>query len=90
MVTYQLTLYKKFFAIKHGIDPANIDTHFILLKRTAKKNHVEFVDVSSGTIKTNNATKLLMLAITNIEKKKAIKNRLSCKRCQFYKTEHCT
>ena len=90
MVTYQLTLYKKFFAIKHGIEPADIETHFILLKRTAKKNHVEFVDVSSGAIKTNNATKLLMLALTNIEKKKAIKNRLSCKRCQFYKTEHCT
>ncbi len=90
MVTYQLTLYKKFFAIKHGIDPSKIDTHFILLKRTAKKNHVEFVDVSSGTIKTNNATKLLMSAISNIKSKKAIKNRLSCKRCQFYKTEHCT
>ena len=87
---FQLILYKKFFAIKHGIEPADIETHFILLKRTAKKNHVEFVDVSSGAIKTNNATKLLMLALTNIEKKKAIKNRLSCKRCQFYKTEHCT
>ena len=90
MVTYQLTLYKKFFAIQHDIDPANIETHFALLKRTAKKENVEFVDVSSGTIKTNNATKLLMLAIKNIEKKKAIKNRLSCKSCQFYKTEHCT
>ena len=90
MVTYQLTLYKKFFAIKHNIDPANIETHFALLKRTAKKNQVEFVDVSSGAIKTNNASKLLMLALSNIEKKKAIKNRLSCKSCQFYKTEHCT
>tara|TARA_R110002074_G_scaffold8656_9_gene35272 strand:+ start:3209 stop:3973 length:765 start_codon:yes stop_codon:yes gene_type:complete len=90
MVTYQLTLYKKFFAIKHNIDSANIETHFALLKRTAKKNQVEFVDVSSGAIKTNNASKLLMLALSNIEKKKAIKNRLSCKNCQFYKTEHCT
>ena len=90
MVTYQLTLYKKFFAIKHNIDPELIETHFVLLKRTAKKNNVEFVDVSSGTIKTNNATKLLMLALSNIEKQKSIKNRLSCKNCQFYKTEHCT
>mgnify|MGYP003147724700 FL=1 len=90
MVTYQLTLYKKFFAVKHNIDPADIETHFALLKRTAKKNNVEFVGVSSGTIKTNNATKLLMLALSNIEKKKAIKNRLSCKSCQFYKTPHCT
>ena len=90
MVTYQLTLYKKFFSITHDIDPSLVETHFVLLKRTAKKNNVEFVDVSSGIIKTNNATKLLMLAIKNIEKKKTIKNRLSCKTCQFYKTEHCT
>jgi hypothetical protein len=89
MVTYQLTLYKKFFSIAHGIDPSLIETHFVLLKRTAKKNNVEFVDVSSGNIKTNNATKLLMLAIKNIENEKVIKNRLSCKSCQFYKTEHC-
>ena len=90
MVTYQLTLYKKFFALKHGIDPSNVVTHFALLKRTAKKDFVEFVDVSSGERKTNNAMNLLMLAIKNISAKKAIKNRLSCKRCQFYKTSHCT
>ena len=89
MVTYQLTLYKKFFALKHGIDPSNVVTHFALLKRTAKKDFVEFVDVSSGERKTNNAMNLLMLAIKNISAKKAIKNRLSCKRCQFYKTSHC-
>ena len=45
MVTYQLTLYKKFFALKHGIDPSNVVTHFALLKRTAKKDFVEFVGV---------------------------------------------
>ena len=89
MVTYQLTLYKKFFSIIHNIDPSLIETHFVLLKRTAKKNNVEFVDVSSGNIKTNNATKLLMQALKNIENQKVIKNRLSCKSCQFYKTEHC-
>jgi RecB family exonuclease len=89
MVTYQLTLYKKYYAIKHGVDPSNIETHFALLKRTAKNNNVEFVSVTSGEVKTNNATKLLMLAISNIQKSKYIKNRLSCKGCQFYKTEHC-
>ena len=89
MVTYQLTLYKKFFAQKHNIDPSLIDTHFILLKRTAKKNFVELVDVSSGERKTKNAMSLLLLAIKNISSKKIIKNKLSCKNCQFYKTEHC-
>ena len=89
MVTYQLTFYKKFFAIKHGIDPSDIEMHFALLKRTAKKNFVEFVDVSSGSRKTNNAMELLMMAIKNIAAKKVIKNKLSCKRCSFYKTKHC-
>ena len=46
MTTYQLTLYKHFYAIKHGIDPKMIETHFALLKRTAKKNRVEiFVEI---------------------------------------------
>ena len=37
LVTYQLTLYKKFFCEKHNIDPKLVETHFALLKRTAKK-----------------------------------------------------
>ena len=41
MITYQLTLYKHFFCQKMEVDPKDIETHFALLKRTAKKNHVE-------------------------------------------------
>jgi len=93
MVTYQLTFYKHYFAIKHNIDPANIETHFALLKRTAKKNHVEFFRVTSGKIKTNNAIKLLVKGLYNITNKKYIKNRLACHgqygACEFYKTKHC-
>ena len=89
MVTYQLTLYKYFFARKMGIDPAMIETHFALLKRTAKKNRVEFFRVTSGPRKTNNAVKLLNKALYNIKKERYIKNRLSCKKCDFCKTEHC-
>ena len=37
LVTYQLTLYKKFFCKKHNIDPKLVETHFGLLKRTAKE-----------------------------------------------------
>ena len=89
MITYQLTLYKHFFAKKHGIDPNNIVTHFALLKRTAKKNNVEIFKVSSGKIKTENALNLLNSALYNISNKKHFKNRLSCGRCEFYKTVHC-
>jgi len=92
LVTYQLTLYKHFFAQKMNIDPKDIETHFALLKRTAKKNRVEFFRVTSGPRKTQNALKLITKALYNIKNKRYIKNRLSCTGgygCKFYNTEHC-
>ena len=92
IVTYQLTLYKKYFCQKMNIDPEDVETHFALLKRTAKNNHVEFFRVTSGKKKTENALKLLEKALYNIKNKRYIKNRLSCTSgygCKFYKTKHC-
>ena len=92
ITTYQLTLYKHFFAKKHNIDPSNIETHFALLKRTAKSNKVEIFKVSSGPKKTQNAIKLLYKALYNIKNNKHIKNRLSCTQgygCEFYNTPNC-
>ena len=69
-----------------------VETHFALLKRTAKKNRVEFFRVTSGPKKTQNALKLMRTALYNIKKKRYIKNRLSCTGgygCKFYNTEHC-
>jgi hypothetical protein len=92
MITYQLTLYKHFFCKKMNVDPKDVETHFALLKRTAKKEHIEFFRVTSGPKKTQNALKLLKTALYNIKNKRYIKNRLSCTGgygCKFYKTEHC-
>jgi len=92
MVTYQLTLYKHFFAQATDTNPDQIETHFALLKRTAKSNRVEFFRVTSGERKTKNALKTLNMALYNIKKKRYIKNKLSCTSgygCKFYRTEHC-
>ena len=89
LTTYQLTLYKHFFAQKMQVDPKYIETHFALLKRTAKKNRVEFFRVTSGPRKTKNALTMLNKALYNIKNKRYIKNRLSCHRCDFRHTEHC-
>ena len=89
MTTYQLTLYKHFYAIKHGVDPKDIETHFALLKRTAKKNFVEIFRVTSGPKKTKNALNLLNKALYNINKGTFIKNRLACAKCEFNKTPEC-
>lgn len=89
MTVYQLIFYKHYYAIKHNIDPKNIECHFGLLKRTAKRNEVEIFKVTSGKRRTENALKLLVQAIHNIDKKVYIKNRLSCNNCEFKGTTHC-
>jgi len=90
MTVYQLSFYKNYFGKKYNIDEDKIDTHFALLKRTAKKNRVEIFKVSNGKRRINNALELLNLALTHIKSKNYIKNRLSCNRCEFYNTPHCT
>ena len=89
ILTYQLTLYKNFYSLKYNIDVSNIETHFALLKRTAKKDKAEIFRVSSGERKTKNALSQLKKAIVNIESGMSVKNRMSCKYCEFYQTEHC-
>ena len=89
LVTYQLTLYKKFFCQKHNIDPLLVETHFALLKRTAKKNNVEIFRVTSGPRKTRNAVDLLTRGIKTIKSGLKIKNRNSCTYCEFNNTSHC-
>ena len=89
MTTYQLSYYKHFVSEALGIPKDNIKTYFALLKRTAKKNIVEFVDVANGEKKINNALKMLQDTIYNVDNERFFKNRLSCKDCAFHRTEHC-
>ena len=89
MTVYQLSYYKNFFSKKYNIPLKNIETYFILLKRTAKKNIVELFRVTNGQKRLDNSAKLLKNAITNIENGVNIKNRLSCNYCEFKKTEYC-
>jgi len=89
MVTYQLTYYKYFFCKKHNIDPIMVETYFGLLKRTAKKNRIEIFRVSSGQKKINNSLNVLNKAVYNIHNKNHPKNRLSCAKCEFHRTEWC-
>ena len=90
LINYQLTLYKKFYAQKYQVDLKNIETHFALLKRTAKVgNKVEIFRVTSGAKKIENALDLLVKAVTNITSNKHMKNKLSCSKCKMHKTEYC-
>jgi ATP-dependent exoDNAse (exonuclease V) beta subunit len=89
IITYQLTYYKNFFAQKHNIDLKSIETYFGLLKRTAKKDHVEIFRVSSGEKKIKNALNILNKAVYNIHNSNHPKNKLNCGKCDFRGTVHC-
>ncbi len=89
IVVRQLVLYKHFFSIITGVPLDKIETHFILLKRTAKKNPIEIVSVTSGTKRVQNAIKWMVDAVTNIYKLNFIKNRFNCTYCEYKGTEYC-
>jgi ATP-dependent exoDNAse (exonuclease V) beta subunit len=73
-----------------NIDPKMVETYFGLLKRTAKKDKVEFYRVSSGPRKVKNALNILNKAVYNIHKNNHPKNRLNCAKCEFNKTQWCS
>ena len=66
-----------------------VETHFALLKRTAKKDNVEIFRVTSGPRKVQNATALLVKAVKSIDKNIHFKNRGSCSYCEFRNKEQC-
>ena len=53
------------------------------------KNRIEIFRVSSGERKIKNALNILNKAVYNINNKNHPKNRLSCEKCEFHKTEWC-
>ena len=63
-----------------------VDSSKDMLKRIAKKDHVEIVRISSGDQKRSNALKLLENAVYNIDHGNFIKNKASCQRCPVWKT----
>jgi hypothetical protein len=90
MITYQLALYKMFYAQKNDMKPEDIDIHFILLKRTAKPDsNVEVYTVPCGNKKIDNCKVFLKNALYNITKQMYIKKRTSCGICSIHKTEFC-
>jgi hypothetical protein len=89
MILYQLIFYKHFVAQKWKIDPSDIEVHFLLIKRTTKKNHIEIVNITSGKIRTKNALAMLKMALTTCNNNFYPKKRTSCTNCQFYKTKFC-
>ena len=91
LMTAQLILYKSFWAKKHNIPLEDIRCGFVLLKRGGKPGKIcELVQVSVGPKSLERGLKILNNMISSVRSSMFLKNRDSCRYCQFKDTEYCT
>ncbi len=87
----QLLLYKSFWSEKMMLRSKDISCAFVLLKKNTPSNKsIEMVNVSAGPVLMERSQKLVRSAIKGIKAGLLMKNRESCKFCEFKDTEHCT
>ena len=90
MVRSQLVYYKHFWSQKLGVDFKDVRCGFVLLKRTAKPgNRCELIPVSVGDVTLGRSLKILDNMVSSVKNGIAIKNRESCKWCDFKGTKWC-
>ena len=86
----QIILYKHYWAEKNNIDIKDIGCGFILLKRGVKPgNMCDLVKVSAGPKAIEKANKMVRSMVSNVRKKFSIKNRESCRFCDYHETQYC-
>jgi len=87
----QVALYKSFWMQVTGLDSKNIKVAFVLLKRDAKPGKsVSVVEVSAGPVVMTKTMKMVTNMLKGMNRGMALKNKHSCKFCEFSGTEHCT
>ena len=91
MIKSQLALYKNFWSKKNPQIPLkNIRCAFVILKKNAKLGqHCELFSVSLGEVPINRSLKVVNNMITSVKRGISIKNRDSCKYCEYYQTNYC-
>jgi hypothetical protein len=91
VLKYQLLYYKHYYAQKYNLAPEDIHVHFGILKRIASgQNRVELMEIVSDEKKITESLNYMRKFLYNVDNKKYVKNRLSCKFCEFSGTEHCS
>jgi len=85
----QLALYKHYVSMKLNIPLEDIKCGFVLLKRTAKKNQLELIEVSVGDKTRQEAVDWVSNGVGMISRRFWMKNRNSCRYCEFRGTELC-
>lgn len=88
----QLVFYKHYFCRVFNLRLDQVKCGFVLLKRTPRKtdnSRCELVPVSVGVKTEAKALDILNNMINQVSNGMAIKNRNSCRYCEFNGTEHC-
>ena len=90
LVQAQLAAYKIYWARREKIDLKDVQCAFVLLKRNAKPGKsISMARVSVGPKMVQKTEKLVSSMIKTVRRKMFLKNRNSCKFCEFKNTEHC-
>ena len=86
----QVVLYKSYWAKKNNVKLSDILCGFVLLKKVKKKDKAcQIIRVSSGPKTLEKSNKLVRSMIKGINSKMILKNKQSCKFCDFANTEFC-
>lgn len=86
----QLILYKYYWSKKNNIKENNVMCCFVLLKKIKNpEKSCQIIKVPSGPKSLEKANKLINNMIFAINKKIYLKNKNSCKFCEFNKTKYC-
>ncbi len=87
----QIMLYKHYWMKVTGKPSNQVKACFVLLKRDSKPGKsVDIVEVSSGPTSMAKANKMVSGMLKGMKVGFSIKNRMSCKFCEFADTQHCT
>ena len=84
-------LYKHFFCKMFNLNLDRVKCGFVLLKRTPRKggDRCELVKVSVGPVAQAKAVATMHTMINSVMSGRVMKNRNSCRFCEFNNTKHC-
>ena len=86
----QVVLYKSYWAEKNNIKLNDILCGFVLLKKIKKKEKAcQLIKVSSGPKTLEKSHKLVRSMVKSLNSSLTLKNKESCKFCDFANTEYC-
>ena len=90
LIQAQVILYKHYWASKNQIPLKDVGCGFILLKRNGTPGKMcDFLKINSGPKALEKSLKMVKNMLSSLNRRFFLKNRTSCKFCDYHDTEHC-